>query len=121
VGGGTPPADAQKHTQTHKTRKAIYRGGEIVSPELTQQVFKEALLLVIQVAGPLLIVSMIVGLTISIFQAATQIHDQTLTFVPKALVLAALLFLLSPAMVSAIQAFIGGIFEIINQISRQMT
>jgi flagellar biosynthetic protein FliQ len=91
-----------------------------MSPELAQQVFKEALLLVIQVAGPLLIVSMIVGLAISIFQAATQIHDQTLTFVPKALTLAALLFLLSSAMIAAIQEFFGDIFEVINQISRQL-
>ncbi|MDR0991295.1 MAG: flagellar biosynthetic protein FliQ [Ruminococcus sp.] len=88
--------------------------------EITQQVFKEALLVVIQVAGPLLIVSMIVGLTISIFQAATQIHDQTLTFVPKALVLGALLFLLSPSMSAAIQTFFGNIFEIIKQVSTQM-
>jgi flagellar biosynthetic protein FliQ len=92
-----------------------------MTAELTQQVFKEALLVVIQVAGPLLIVSMIVGLIISIFQAATQIHDQTLTFVPKALVLGALLFLLSPAMSAAIETFFGSIFDVIHQISTQMS
>ena len=43
------------------------------------QIFKEALFLAIKLAGPLLLISMIVGLVIAIFQAATQIHEQTLT------------------------------------------
>ena len=46
-------------------------------------VFQEALLVTFKLAGPLLLVSIIIGLVIAIFQAATQIHEQTLTFVPK--------------------------------------
>ena len=46
---------------------------------------QRALLTVIYVAAPMLGLSMIVGLTLSIFQASTQIQEQTLTFVPKIL------------------------------------
>ena len=57
--------------------------------EMTQQqvidIMKEALFLVIECAAPLLLVSLIVGLIISIFQTITSIQEQTLTFVPKIL------------------------------------
>ena len=44
------------------------------------EVLKQAMLVAFQMAGPLLIVSIVVGLIVAIFQAATQIHEQTLTF-----------------------------------------
>ncbi len=47
------------------------------------QVTNEGLLLVMLASGPPIIISMVVGLIISIFQATTQIQEQTLTFVPK--------------------------------------
>ena len=47
----------------------------------------EVFILIIQLAGPLLVISMLVGILISIIQAATQIHEQTITFVPKLLVI----------------------------------
>jgi flagellar biosynthetic protein FliQ len=90
-----------------------------MSEEIVQQIFKEALLLVIQIAGPLLLLSMIVGLIIAILQAASQVHEQTLTFVPKAITIAAVLFLLSPSFMAQIQAFFHQLFEIIDQVSRQ--
>ncbi len=46
---------------------------------------KETIGTILLVAGPCLVVSVVVGLIISIFQATTQIHDQTLSFVPKIL------------------------------------
>ena len=46
-------------------------------------VSSEALYLVIKVAAPVLLVSLVVGLIISIFQTVTSIQEQTLTFVPK--------------------------------------
>ena len=45
----------------------------------------DALLVVLQVAGPMLVTSLVVGLFISIFQAVTQIQEMTLTFIPKIL------------------------------------
>jgi flagellar biosynthetic protein FliQ len=44
---------------------------------------REALMTVLAVSGPILGLSLITGLAISVFQAVTQIHEQTLTFVPK--------------------------------------
>lgn len=44
---------------------------------------QEALMLIIKVAAPVLIISLVVGLLISIFQTVTSIQEQTLTFVPK--------------------------------------
>lgn len=46
---------------------------------------KEALFLIIKVAAPVLLVSLIIGLVVSIFQTVTSIQEQTLTFVPKVL------------------------------------
>ena len=51
----------------------------------------EVFILVVQLAGPLLVISMLVGILISIIQAATQIHEQTITFVPKLLVIGVIL------------------------------
>ena len=62
-----------------------------MTQDLILQVFREALLLSIKLGGPLLLVSMAVGLVISILQAATQVHEQTLSFVPKLLVIAVML------------------------------
>ena len=47
----------------------------------------EFFLMAIQLAGPPLLLSMLIGILIAIIQAATQIHEQTLTFVPKLLVI----------------------------------
>ena len=57
----------------------------------TLTIFKDALWLILKLSAPILIVSILIGLIISIFQAATQIHEQTLTFVPKIIVIAIIL------------------------------
>ncbi|MDR0986894.1 MAG: flagellar biosynthesis protein FliQ [Ruminococcus sp.] len=90
-----------------------------MTQDLIQQLFREALLLIIRIAGPLLLISMIVGLVIAVFQAATQIHEQTLTFVPKALVIAILLFLLAPAIITSLLDFFNQIFDMMKQVSIQ--
>ena len=54
-------------------------------------VFQEALLVALKLSAPLLVASIAIGLVVAIFQAATQIHEQTLTFVPKVLVIALML------------------------------
>ena len=82
-------------------------------------IFREALMLSIRLAGPLLIISMLVGLVIAILQAATQVHEQTLTFVPKALTIVVLLLLMAPMMINACNDFVVHIFDIITQVSQQ--
>lgn len=56
-------------------------------------VFREAIWMILKLSAPLLLVSMLLGLVISVFQAATQIHEQTITFVPKIFAVAFVLIL----------------------------
>lgn len=67
----------------------------------------------VQLGGPILIISMIVGIIISILQAATQIHEQTLTFVPKLIVIGIILLLTGGSMLRTLQEFTMNIFELI--------
>lgn len=76
------------------------------------EVLKQAMLVAFQMAGPLLIVSIVVGLIVAIFQAATQIHEQTLTFVPKLIVIAIVLLVLGSWMLSVFTEFVNHIFSI---------
>lgn len=82
------------------------------------EIFRQSLMLAIKLGGPLLLISMAVGLVISILQAATQIHEQTLTFVPKALTIAVLLLLMAPMMMSTMNDFVLNIFDVIKQVSQ---
>lgn len=91
----------------------------MLTEDVVLDIFREALILVIKLAGPLLLISMAVGLVIAIIQAATQVHEQTLTFVPKALTIVVLLLLLAPMMMNSCQAFVLRIFDVINQVSTQ--
>lgn len=76
-------------------------------------ILREAMMVAIKLAGPMLIVGMLVGLIISIFQAATQIHEQTLTFVPKLLIIALLLLMTGSWMIETMQDFVYNLFSII--------
>ena len=73
----------------------------------------QAMKIVLAMAGPLLLVTLMVGLVISIFQAATQINEMTLSFIPKLLAMCGVLVLLGPwligIMVDYIRQLIGQI------------
>jgi len=72
---------------------------------------RESLMVVLLVAAPCLGISMAVGFLISIFQATTQIHDQTLSFVPKILAVVVGLFLFGGWMLRTLTAFTQRIIE----------
>lgn len=76
-------------------------------------VFQEALLVAMKISAPLLIASIAIGLVVAIFQAATQIHEQTLTFVPKVLIISLLLLLLGSWMMTLFSEFIHRLFALI--------
>lgn len=80
------------------------------------EVLKQAMLVAFQMAGPLLIVSIVVGLIVAIFQAATQIHEQTLTFVPKLIVIAIVLLVTGSWMLSVFTEFVQHIFSIMARL-----
>lgn len=79
-------------------------------------ILKEAMLVAFKLAGPLLIVSIVVGLIVSIFQAATQIHEQTLTFVPKVVCISLLLLILGSWMIGTLGEFVQGLFLIMENL-----
>ena len=66
---------------------------------------REALYLIIKVSLPVLLVSLIIGLIISIFQTVTSIQEQTLTFVPKIVCVFCALILFGPWMLNSIVEF----------------
>ena len=74
---------------------------------------REALMLTVMISGPLLLFALIVGLTISIFQAITQIQEMTLTFVPKILAVALALLIFLPWMINMATDFARHMFELI--------
>ena len=71
---------------------------------------KEAMGTALLVGGPILGVSLLVGLLVSIFQAMTQIQEQTLSFIPKLLAVAVVLLLLGPWMLSVLTTYTGNLF-----------
>jgi flagellar biosynthesis protein FliQ len=64
--------------------------------EATLALVRDALLITLKIAGPILAAGVLVGLGISILQSVTSIHDQSLTFVPKVLAMIVLTVLLLP-------------------------
>lgn len=79
---------------------------------IVMQVFQNAFSVILKIGVPLLGISMLVGLVIAILQAATQVHEQTLTFVPKLFVIGILLIVLGNLMISTMTDF----FEYVMQV-----
>jgi len=65
------------------------------------------------IAGPILLVTLIVGLLVGIFQAVTSINELTLTFIPKIIAVGILLLILLPWMLSVMQDYLISIFNMI--------
>lgn len=76
-------------------------------------IFRDAIITGLKVAGPILLVSVLVGLIISIFQAATSINEQTMTFVPKLIFIGIVLILTGGWMLQQMMDFVLRIFELI--------
>ena len=74
---------------------------------------REALMVTLMIAAPMLILGLIVGLVISIFQAVTQINEMTLTIVPKILAVGLALLLFLPWMINMMTDFTRHMFALI--------
>jgi len=81
-------------------------------------IIRQGITTVLVVAGPMLGVGMIIGLLVSIFQATTQIQEQTLTFIPKLLGIFATLVIIGPWMLRVLVDFTTELFSFLTQISR---
>lgn len=84
-----------------------------MTDQLVIQIVRDAFYYVVLICGPLLLASLVIGLLISIFQAATSISEQTLTFVPKLLVVFLMSVLFLPFMLNNIKTFAIEIIKMI--------
>lgn len=89
-----------------------------MSEIMIMTIVKKALSAGLMVAGPILAVSLIVGLIISIFQATTQIQEQTLTFVPKLIMIILVLVVGGPWMLNKLVVLTIELFNMIGSITR---
>lgn len=85
-----------------------------MTPESVMSTFQQSMLVAIQLAAPVLLVSIGVGLVIAIFQAATQINEQTISFVPKLLAIVIVLLGLGTWMMTMLSEFMEQIFRVIT-------
>jgi flagellar biosynthetic protein FliQ len=82
-----------------------------MTPETVITLGQRALELATLLSAPLLLASLVVGVLISLFQAATQINEMTLSFVPKLLVLVLVLLLAGPWMLELLVDFTRNLFK----------
>ncbi len=83
---------------------------------LATDIVREGLIVVLKVGLPVLLASMVIGLVIAIFQAATQIHEQTLTFVPKLIAIVLALLILCSWMAQEVIELFHYLFDLMKNI-----
>ncbi|GAA3707359.1 MULTISPECIES: flagellar biosynthesis protein FliQ [Sphingomonas] len=76
-----------------------------MSPESTIEIARATLVVVLTVCGPLLLTALVVGMAISLFQALTQVQEQTLTFLPKLVAMGVVMLLTLPMIGHALSDF----------------
>ena len=79
--------------------------------DAVSDIAREALFLIIRISLPVLLVSLIVGLIISIFQTVTSIQEQTLTFVPKIICVFTALVIFGPWMMNSMVEFMSQLYS----------
>ena len=72
---------------------------------------RDAMWVVLKVAGPIMFMGLISGLIIALFQALTTIQEMTLTFVPKIVVIFAAIIVFLPFMINTVTAFANGLYD----------
>jgi len=77
---------------------------------------QQALFVTVLVSAPLLLTALIVGLVVSIFQAANQINEMTLSFIPKLLAIFAVLLITGPWMITQLVDYVQRLFTSIPQV-----
>jgi flagellar biosynthetic protein FliQ len=82
-----------------------------MTPETVVTVGRHALEMTLMLAAPLLLTALAVGLIVGIFQAATQINEMTLSFIPKLLAMAAILALTGPWMLRTLVEYTRNLIE----------
>jgi flagellar biosynthesis protein FliQ len=82
-----------------------------MTPEMVVTIGRHALEMTLMLAAPLLLVALAVGLLVGIFQAATQINEMTLSFIPKLLAMAAVLVITGPWMLKQLVSYTRNLIQ----------
>ncbi|MEN6370656.1 MAG: flagellar biosynthesis protein FliQ [Armatimonadota bacterium] len=82
------------------------------------EIMQRALVLIITVSAPVLGLGLVVGLVVSVFQAATQIHEASLTFIPKIIAVAVAIAAFGPWMLNQVVSYTTRLFESIPTLVR---
>jgi flagellar biosynthetic protein FliQ len=72
---------------------------------------RDAIIVSLKLGGPIMVLALVVGLAISLFQALTQIQEQTLTYVPKIVAILVAMLLLLPFMLATLGSFTERLFD----------
>jgi flagellar biosynthetic protein FliQ len=81
-----------------------------MSPDVIIDLFAQAFLLIILMVGVLIVPGLLVGLVVSTFQAATQINEQTLSFLPRLIVTIAAIMMAGPWLLTKLTDFTNNLF-----------
>jgi len=82
-----------------------------MTPETVIDIGMQAMKVTVLLAAPLLLSALVVGLLVGMFQAATQINEMTLTFVPKLIIVALVILFMGPSMLSTMLGFTTGLIK----------
>lgn len=82
-----------------------------MTPETVMSIATQAMKMTLMLSAPLLLVALAAGLVVSLFQAATQINEMTLTFIPKLLALFATMVLAGPWMINTFVDYMREVFQ----------
>jgi len=85
-----------------------------MTPEFAVWICKETIYTALLVAAPMLLTGLVIGISVSLFQAVTSIHEATLTFIPKILGVAVVMLFTMPWMIRVILGFTQHIFALIS-------
>ena len=89
-----------------------------MTQELCQEVAKQAVMTCLAISAPMLAAALVTGLVIGLFQAVTQIHEMTLTFIPKIVAVAVALVLFMPWILGRMTGFSTFIFDKMASVGR---
>jgi flagellar biosynthesis protein FliQ len=89
-----------------------------MDPNTAIDIGREALIITLVISAPILLAGLFIGLLIGLFQAVTQIHEMTLTFIPKILVMVGVFLALLPWMLLKLVDYTIGLFNMIPTILR---
>jgi flagellar biosynthetic protein FliQ len=82
-----------------------------VTPNEAIDIGRDAIVVSLKLGGPIMLLALVVGIVISLFQALTQIQETTLTFVPKIVAILLAMMLLLPFMLSTLVSFTERLFD----------